>query len=76
MYLINRGELRADDLHKERPDNASQEKYAEYTDRVIQHAKETLHDWSIFDGEPFVMDRGSGTLMLIQNYGAARDLLS
>ena len=76
VYLINGGELRADDLHKERPDNASQEKYAEYADRVIQHAKEELHDWSIFDGEPFVMDRGSGTQMLIRSYGAARDLLS
>lgn len=76
MYLINGGELKADDLHKERPDNAPGEKYAEYADRVIQHAKEELHDWSIFDGEPVVMDGASDTQMLIRNYGAARDLLS
>ena len=74
VYLINGGELKADDLHKERPDNAPREKYAEYADRVIQHSKEELHDWSIFDGEPVVMDGASGTQMLIRGYGAARDL--
>jgi hypothetical protein len=76
VYLINGGKLKADDLHKEEQENVLQEKYAEYADRVIQHAKEELHDWSIFDGEPFVMDGASGTQMLIQSCGIARDILS
>ncbi|MGN1381580.1 MAG: hypothetical protein ACI4W2_02050 [Eubacterium sp.] len=61
---------------KERPENTQREKYAEYADRVIQRAKEELHDWSIFDGEPIVMDGASGTQMLIKSCGAARELLS
>jgi hypothetical protein len=76
VYLINGGELKAEDLHKEKAENVLREKYAEYADHVIQQAKEELHDWSIFEGEPFVMDGASGTQMLIKSCGVARDLLS
>jgi hypothetical protein len=76
VYLINGGELKASDLQKKEPENILREKYAEYADRVIQHAEKELHDWSIFDGEPIVMDGASGTQMLIKSCGAVRELLS
>ena len=68
--------MKADEPHKEKPENVPKEKYAEYADHVIQHAKEELHDWSIFDGEPFVMNGASGIQMMIRHYEAERDLLS
>ncbi len=70
VFLLNGGKLSREDL--ESSDNGKEPQrisYTEYADKIIQEACLGAVDWSIFDGEPLVMDGGSGTQMLIRHYG-------
>jgi len=64
IYKANGQKIKADDFKR-----GEDERYSEYADRVVQENMSSAFDWSIFDGEPFVFDRASGTQVLIDHMG-------
>ena len=65
VYCCNGGRLTAEDLKIK----AKQESYSAYADRFINESIRDVHDWTIFDSEPFIMDGNSGTQAVIKYYG-------
>ena len=69
MYEKNGGRITAADFKEEQ-----KETYIEYADRIIDEVMSGKKDWSIFDGEPLVIDRASGTQRLLQGIGSSRNI--
>ena len=69
VYEKNGGRITAADFKEEQ-----KETYIEYADRIIDEVMSGKKDWSIFDGEPLVIDRASGTQRLIQGIGSSRNI--
>lgn len=65
VYCCNGGRLTAADLKVK----SEKEKYSEYADRFLNENIQGAYDWTIFDSEPFMMDRASGTQIALNYYG-------
>lgn len=70
VYKKNGGRIVADAFKDKK-----EERYSEYADRIINEAISGKKDWSIFDGEPLVFDRASGTQMLLHEISTTRNTL-
>ena len=70
VYKKNGGRISAADFKDKK-----KETYSEYADRIIDEAMSGKNDWSIFDGEPLVFDRASGTQTLLHGIGTTRNTL-
>lgn len=70
VYQKNGGIISAGDFKNKR-----QETYGEYADRIIDEVMSGKNNWSIFDGEPLVFDRASGTQTLLHGIGTTRNIL-
>ena len=70
VYKKNGGRISAADFKDKK-----KETYSEYADRIIDEAMSGKNDWSIFDGEPLVFDRASGTQTLLHGIGTTRNNL-
>lgn len=59
VYVKNGGEIKGEHFRKSCPEDIG------YVGEMIKANVSGCFDWSIFDGEPMVFDRASGTQMLI-----------
>ena len=69
VYEKNGGRITAADFKEEQ-----KETYSEYADRIIDEVMCSKNDWSIFDGEPLLIDRASGTQRLLRGMGTSRNI--
>lgn len=70
VYIKNGGEIEASDFKRKQDDT-----YNEYADEILKEAISGATDWTIFDGEPFVFDRASGTQTLLHGIGTTKNIL-
>ena len=66
VYVKNGGQITGKDFQRMKPTS----------DSIGEEAKENLRnklDWSIFDGEPWIFDRGSATQILLHAIGKERE---
>lgn len=70
IYVKNGGEITGKELK-----TGKDTRYADYADEIISEAMEGAIDWSMFEGEPNIMDGASGTRILIQKYGRMHNTL-
>lgn len=63
VYVKNGGKITGEHFRKSRP------KETGYIEKMVKDNVSGCFDWSIFDGEPMVFDKSSGTQMLIGMLG-------
>lgn len=68
IYTFNGGKLTGNDIKQ-----GASSCYSEYADEFIKKYVEEKSDWSVFDGEPMVFDKSSGTQMMIGILGQQND---
>lgn len=74
VYEKNGGKINAKDF-KEGRNQEENETYCEYADKIINESIKGAIDWSIFDGEPLVIDGTSGIQIAIHGIGRMRNTL-
>lgn len=68
VYVQNGGRIKAAHFK-----TGKTEMYSDYAEQVIREACNGAHDWSIFEREPYVPDKGSNTQYLLAKIGAYRE---
>lgn len=67
VYVKNGGEIKGEHFREDCPDDIG------YVGEMIKANVSGCFDWSVFDGEPMVFDKSSGTQMLIGILGQQND---
>ena len=70
VYVKNGGEITGEEFKRKQ-----NESYCRYADEIIKEAMTGAIDWSVFDGEPDIMDVASGTQILLKSYGRTKHTL-
>lgn len=69
VYVKNGGRIEAKDFKQEQDQT-----YMGYADLMLKRATEGAVDWTIFEGEPMIFDKGSGTQVLIDMIGGTGNM--
>lgn len=67
VYVKNGGKIKGEHFRKDCPEDTG------YVGEMIKNNVSGCFDWSIFDEEPMVFDKSSGTQILLEMYGQQND---
>ena len=67
LYVKNGGSITGADFKRGKEGEC--ERYGRYAELLLEQCLGGGLDWSLFEGEPFIMDGASGTQQLLQLYG-------